>query len=138
MLNLTALLLARPTPIKHARFVRGYAMSGCKESSELGLPTDMEQKIAAAKAEAKARSKVEAEKRKQKMMSDRKLDIAARFRRAMEGRGWLSTEEVAKCVAISKSNTLIALSGLADAGLIVKRALRNQKNQTKFEWSWKK
>ena len=138
MLNLTALLSARPTPVKGGRFVRGYAMSGCKESSELGLPTDMEQKIAAAKAEAKARSKAQAEARKEREMSERKASIARRFEALMLDKGWVTTEYMAKYSGVSKSHILIALSGLADAGLIVKRALRNQKNQTKFEWSWKK
>ena len=33
MLNLTELLSQRPAPIKGARLVRGYAMSGCKEDT---------------------------------------------------------------------------------------------------------
>lgn len=138
MLSLIEMFSARPAPVKGGRIIRGYAMSGCKESIDIGLPSDMEIKIAAAKAEAKARSKAQAEARKEREMSERKASIARRFEALMLDKGWVTTEYMAKYSGVSKSHILIALSGLADAGLIVKRALRNQKNQTKFEWSWKK
>lgn len=137
MINLTELFSARPAPIKGARLVKGYAASGCKESSELAIPVEMQEKIAKAKLAEKERTRREAAERKQKQLSQRKVEIADMFKRVMLGRGWLSTEEISNCTGISRSNVLITLNGLLSAGLVVRQTIRTIRAAKKYEWMWK-
>lgn len=123
MLNLTALLSARPAPVKHGRLVKGHAMSGSKDSV---VTTTVAEPLPKRVPKLKTA----------KPVATRKQDLFVRYRSAMHGRGWMTTKAVAAFAGTSEGSAMDALSGLRLKGLIEARKAPKD-NAPGFRWEWR-
>lgn len=135
MLNLTNMFSMRPDPkievVPGGRIVKGRAMSGSKDSSELP-PTKLD-------ATVKEKRNKELQERMTKSRVRSKTDnIDLRYRAAMLERGWLSSEAVGYLVGTSGSGAVQVLKRLLLDGKVEKDEVpKDGTPGVKFMWRWK-
>ena len=131
MLDLTFMFFGKPYPVRGGRLVKGRAMSGSPNISDIAPP--------ALEREVKSRSKEEPLVK----VAKRPMTPAARERRyktAMEGRGWMAAAMVAELTGTTKAGVGHHLRKLLTEGLVeMKRDLGvgGNKHHVKFLWKWK-
>lgn len=123
-MTLIELFSARPVePPKCARLVRGYAMSGSKDSQTIAVATEKNPKRAHKKPEPKRKAQRE--------------DTERRYRSAMFERGWMATRAVADFAGTSDGAAFDVLTRLVLENKVESR--RVPKTGTpgyKREWRW--
>lgn len=121
-MTLIELFSARPVePPKGARLVRGYAMSGSKDSQTIAVATENPKR---------AHKKPEPKRKVQREDTER------RYRSAMFERGWMATKAVAAFAGTSEGSAMDALSGLRLKGIVEARKAPKD-NAPGFRWEWR-
>lgn len=118
MLNLTAPFSQRPAPIpKQARFVRGYAMSGCKEQPAPALPEQTR------KAANEKMTRTKLSRRDEKYLPALK--------------DWVTTADVAAVVGTSPPSAVFVLKRMVLEGLVEMRRRPGPKGGAAVKYEWR-
>lgn len=119
-MNLAQLFTARPAPVKGGRIIKGYAMSGSKESVTVALATDKvveARKVGQAKAAAARLSK-----RDEKYLPHLKH--------------WTATDGIAALVGTSPASAVIVLKRMVLEGLVDMRRKEGVKGGAAVKYEW--
>ena len=120
-MNLAQLFTARPAPVKGGRIIKGYAMSGSKESVTVALATD---KVVEARKGGQAKA------------------AAARLSRRDEKylphlKDWTTTATIAALVGTSPASAVIVLKRMVLERLVDMRRKTGPKGGAAVRYEWK-
>lgn len=121
MLNLAQMFSARPAPVKGARLVKGYAMSGSKDSQVIALPSDP--------VRCNRTSGI------YKMTQTRLSRRDEKYLPVLTE--WMPTYAVAYAVGTSPASAVIVLKRMVLEGLVEMRRMTGPKGGAAVRYEWK-